>query len=50
MEISTGIKKGENWGQTYDDDYQMKEHWAEKWDQRYPENNGVYEKRFEKYQ
>lgn len=49
MEISSGTKKGENWGQTYNDEYAMKEHWAEKWDQRYPENNGVYEKRFEKY-
>lgn len=49
LQISTNLKKGENWGQTYNDEYQMKEHWAEKWDQRHPENNGVYEKRFEKH-
>ena len=47
LEISTGLKKGQNWGQKYTEDYQIKEHWAEKWDDRHHENGGVYEKRHE---
>lgn len=49
-DLRTGLRKGENWGQFYDDDYQIKEHWAEKWDDRHGENDGVYEKRHEIYE
>lgn len=47
VDLKTGLKKGENWGQKYTEDYQIKEHWAEKWDDRHKKNNGVYEKRHE---
>lgn len=47
VDTSTGLKKGENWGQVYNEDYSVQEHWAEKWDDRHPENHGVYEKRHE---
>ena len=47
--MSTGLKKGESWGQKYTEDYQIIEHWAEKWDDRHPENGGVYEIRHEFY-
>lgn len=47
IDLRTGLKKGENWGQYYDEDYNIKEHWAEKWDDRHKENGGVYEKRHE---
>lgn len=47
VDLQTGLKKGENWGQHYDEDYRIKEHWAEKWDDRHQENGGVYEKRHE---
>jgi hypothetical protein len=45
--LNTGCKKGENWGQIYSETYQIKEHWAEKWNDLHPENGGVYEKRHE---
>ena len=47
IDLNTGCKKGENWGQIYSETYQIKEHWAEKWDDRHPENGGVYEQRRE---
>ena len=50
IDLRTGLKKGENWGQKYTEDYQITEHWAEKWDDRHPENGGVFEKRHEFYQ
>lgn len=47
IDLNSGLKKGENWGQIYTENYQIIEHWAEKWDDRHPENGGVYEKRHE---
>lgn len=47
IDKTTGLKKGEKWGQIYDEDHQVLEHWAEKWDDRHKINNGVFEKRHE---
>lgn len=49
VDLNNGLKKGENWGQNYDDEYNIINHWAEKWDDKHPENNGVYERRQEIY-
>jgi len=45
--LASGLRKGESWGQSYNPDYSIREHWAEKWDDRHTENHGVYEKRHE---
>ena len=35
VDKTSGLRKGENWGQIYAEDYSVMEHWAEKWDDRH---------------
>ena len=44
VDLTSGFKKGENWGQIYDENNQPKHHWAETWD-----DNGNVNKRNEHY-
>jgi len=46
MQLNSKLKKGESWGQKYTDNLEVKEHWAEKWDDSL---GGIIEKRHEKY-